>query len=213
MAKFSLAVIKKHPIATGVTIILAGIVAYAILKGGSSSSVVTSSQTDPAQAQLAAQQQQLQAQLQGLGIQAATQVQLKQLDVQSATNQAAVQYQIAQLTQAYQIQHDQLSSAVDIANINAQLEAVKSQNSTIVQQATVGAAAQIAAINASVQQAGILAAQNIQTSQIVSDAAVKQAQLSAQALLGGATIQADATKTAAFYGFLGNVFGGLGSFF
>lgn len=205
--KLSLKIIKDHPYATGITIIIAGFVAYQILKGGSSSSggqMVVSNGVDPQQAalqgQLALQGQQMSGQLQALGIQAATQVQLKQLDLQAASTNAAYQYQIAQLEAGYNIQHDQLAAAVSTAQIDAQLQAIQSQQSTLINQAQIGAQAQIAAINSSVQQSAIQAQQQIATQQAQSQAQVQIAQAQANASMYGSKQAAGAAKNASTMG-------------
>lgn len=199
--KINMQLVKDHPVAATVTILFAGFVAYKILGGGSGSSggmVVSSTGVDPQQAalqgQLALQGQQMSGQLQALGIQASTQVQLKQMDLQNAAMTAAYQYQIAQLQAGYEAQHDQLQAAVSTAQINAQLQAIQSQNDTLINQSKISAQSQIAAIQSAVQQTAIMSAQQIATQRAQSDAQVQIAQAQAQASMYGARQAAGVAK-------------------
>jgi hypothetical protein len=193
-----LTVLKKHPLAAAVGAVLVFGVFYIAMNGsGGGSTTVVSNGVDPAtaaaNAQLAGQQQQIQGQLAGLGIQASTQIQLAQIAAGSDQTSQAYQYQIAQLNAAYETQHDQLAAAVSIGQTQAQLSAIQTQYGALTQQAQISANQNMAAINASTQ----IAAVNAQTSQII--AGLNSATAQAQAQYGYLSNQAaaDANKAAA----------------
>lgn len=197
--KINAAIIKEHPYATAITVILGGVVFFKIYTAGSDSTQIVSGGQDAStiatQNQMALQGQQISGQLQALGIQAGTQVQLATLDAQTKAMTAAYQYQVAQLQAGYESQHDQISAAVQTAQINAQLAAIQSQQATLINQSQISAQAQIAAINSSVRQSAIQAQQQIATQRAQSDAQVAIAQQQAQAAMYGAKVNASVAKS------------------
>lgn len=206
--KLNLALVKNHPYATAATVLIAGLVFYKIYTGGSSSpgtAVATVSAADQQQAaingQLALQGQQISGQLQGASIQAGTQIQLAQIAASNEQSAQAYQYQIAQLQAAYEVQHDQLNAAVQMATLDSQLQAIQSQNKTLVDQAQIASQAQISAIQASVAQSAIGAQREIQINQANANAAVAQA--NAAASVGKAN--ASAAKSSAMYSTVGTL--------
>lgn len=155
---FNLSLVKKHPIASTSIILIGGVGAWYFIFGGqgggnssspSGSMVVYGNQGSAPVDNTGAQ---ISAQLSALGIQSQTSLALAQLKNQGDATMAAYQYQIAQLEAGVQVSHDQ--NAADIAKYqtSAQLQALTTQYSSLVQQSNISANAQIqaASINADV---------------------------------------------------------------
>ena len=141
---FNLTLVKKHPIASTGIVLVGGLAAWYIFNGSSDKSsaapqpsgamVVYGNQGSTGDSgQSAAQAQQIQGQLAALGIQSQTQIALAQLSNQGHLDQAAYQYQIAQLSAAADMAHDQLAADVSNNQVNAQLQAIMAQYQSAVQ--------------------------------------------------------------------------------